>query len=137
MSDEIEEIRARWRAVGDAHERGQEINPLTLLLAYAADTLVLLDICAASEARAASHEAEVVRLRDGVAQAVGAFASGIYCANCGHVIGDGCECVVERLRALLALPAADQPASCTEDRHIVLPSGEACACGENRSELLL
>lgn len=26
---------------------------------------------------------------------------------------------------------------CTVDRHIVLPSGEACVCGENRMELML
>lgn len=38
--------------------------------------------------------------------------------------------------------AASQPAPaaeewCTEDRHIVLPSGEACVCGENVTEQLL
>ncbi len=44
------------------------------------------------------------------------------------------------LRELLAASggaAPDDDASCTDDRHIVLPSGEACVCGENRMELLL
>lgn len=33
--------------------------------------------------------------------------------------------------------ATDDEPWCTVDRHIVLPSGEACVCGENRMELML
>ena len=45
------------------------------------------------------------------------------------------------LRARAALGASHPaPAAeewCTEDRHILLPSGEACVCGENVTEQLL
>lgn len=45
---------------------------------------------------------------------------------------------VEQARAVLAgreAGAEDEP-WCTEDHHIVLPSGEACVCGENPPDLL-
>lgn len=52
------------------------------------------------------------------------------CVSCG---------VIEQARAALAGESApaEPEVWCSEDRHIVLPSGEACVCGENRSELLL
>jgi len=108
MGDEIEEIRTRWRAVGDAHEQGREINPLDLLLTYAADTRALLDVLAASEARAASAEAENQRLTDALA--------GIQfdLINCHQAAGrNACEHIKDAIvivnRALLAQPSAVVP----------------------------
>jgi hypothetical protein len=78
-----------------------------------------------------------------------------HCEDCGNTLCvcpfDGVQAsdvafallppdLLARLRVAVAqAPAAatDDEPWCAEDRHIVLPSGEACVCGENRMELML
>lgn len=42
----------------------------------------------------AHYEAENGRLREALAQIVGAFTNGIYCSNCGESLDDGCACII-------------------------------------------
>lgn len=47
--------------------------------------------------------AEIERLRPALAEIVGAFTSGIYCAACGESLDDGCldDCVIGKGRRAL------------------------------------
>ncbi len=86
----------------------------------------LLEQLAAERAARAADQQTAQRLRNGVATLVGEFTSGVYCANCGESLDDGCTCPVGRLRALLAPPVAG-PRQCSQCTAAALPDDDWCS----------